>query len=105
REFPVVFKGRSTFAVNFLRIEGPAFLDEAERGASSVGPSGDFPVETAAPPGVAGSFADLLDVKHHRVLVAVGPDLQHPLDVAGGLPLVPDFLAAARPIDGLPEFQ
>src|SRR5690606_41771668 len=48
--------------------------------------------------GMAGDAADLLDLQHNGIGVAVEQDCPHPLSVAGALPLAPQPAAGARPV-------
>src|SRR4051812_24919023 len=57
------------------------------------------PVEAAPLAGVAGR-ALLVDEQQQRIAVTVEPDVAQPLPVAGGLPLHPVLLSAARPVGG-----
>ena len=55
--------------------------------------------------GMAGDGAGLLDFQQHHVFVAVEPDLEHFLHVAGLFALVPQLLARAAPVHGLAQFD
>src|SRR5690606_18694674 len=57
-------------------------------------------VEAALAAGVAGDAADLLDLQHDHVGVAVQAQLVELLHMAGFLALAPQLAARARPVDG-----
>lgn len=63
----------------------------------------DFAVEAGGVFGVAAAVAVLLNFEDECVLVAVGVDFFDGLVFAGGFAFVPDFVAAAAPVDGLAE--
>lgn len=52
---------------------------------------------------MAAAAAELFDLEDDGVLVAVETDILHNLVFAGGLALVPDFLATAAVINGFAE--
>src|SRR6202035_3987567 len=72
--------------INVLRIEQP--LPIHERQPCPALARFDLAVKTRLAAGVAGS-AGLLDADPDRVLVAIHPHLDHPLDVTGGFALSP----------------
>src|SRR3546814_12363809 len=57
----------------------------------------EAPVEAGAPAGVAGD-ALLVDAQQQGVAVAVHPQLDQPLGLAGALALAPQLGARARPV-------
>ena len=50
---------------------------------------------------MAGGAADLIDLEHNRIFIAVDQDLFDDLTVAGFFALLPEFAAAAGPVGGI----
>jgi DNA polymerase-3 subunit delta' len=87
-------------AVNFLGFKGPLVLPEVE-GAGV--PWNDFSVEAGTPAGVAGTRSLLIDIHEENVLIAVGANFLHFLDMPRSGALVPDFLSTAGIVDGFAD--
>ena len=54
---------------------------------------------------MTGRDTDLLHLEKHGVLITVHIDLFNLLDVTGGSPFVPEFLAGSAPVVGFPGLK
>lgn len=102
---------RATFAVddrsaiNLVRIVG-LLHDLATKGNRLIGSRFlDVSIEAGTIAGVAAAGAVLADLEDKGVLIAIGENFLHRLDVTGGGALMPEFLAAAAEIDGFALFD
>src|SRR3546814_10658796 len=75
-----------------------AGVDDHRQDLLEAAVGGEAPVEAGAPAGVAGD-ALLVDAQQQGVAVAVHPQLDQPLGLAGALALAPQPGARARPVD------
>ena len=83
--------------VGGVRAGGPV---GARGGRAHCGPGEEAPVEATLRAGVAGGTG-LVYQREQGIGVAVVAEFPHLLDVAGGLPLVPETLAGAAPEPGV----
>src|SRR5204863_3763755 len=91
-------------AVDVLGVESLFGILEFELRRDAGLPQRHGPVETGAPPGVAGARALLLDLDPDRVLVAIDPQLGDLLRVTRCLALLPKRPPRPREIPGLAGF-
>src|SRR3984893_5571666 len=87
-----------SFPINRVRIDPPARTHERQSRPALAGL--DLAVEARAAAGVAGD-SGLLDPDPEHVLIAIEPNLDHALDVAGGFALSPQRVAGAAEVPGL----
>ena len=89
-----------TLAVNLFRIKD-RFRDFSCTFAGGVKAA----EEAAFVAGVAGGFADLLNLEDDGIVIAIDQDLFDDLDIAGAFTFVPELLAGAGKINGVTGFQ
>jgi nitrite reductase/ring-hydroxylating ferredoxin subunit len=87
--------------VDLPRIEPTIGIAEFERGSPATRAGKNDAVEARAATGVAGACAGLLDLEEQHILIAIDAHLDDALDVARGLPFLPQCLARAAVVPGL----
>src|SRR5262245_8952810 len=91
--------GLTLWLVGQIRIEGFVRVAKLKRSRAALAER-DRTVKTRAPAGMACAGASLVDSQPDCVLVAIDPQFDHVLNMAGGLAFLPQRLARAAEVPG-----